>query len=474
MIQLRLSEIASAIDATLHGDPDTVVTAGVETDSRLLTPGSLFVAKPGEHTDGHKFIPAAMTAGAVAVVVERYDAELAIDQLQVTDSVLALGKLAKYVLETVRRENGIQVVGITGSNGKTSTKNMLRAMLSEFGATVAPIESYNNQVGAPISVLKIDHKTRFLVAELGAGGRGSIGYLADIIKPDIAVELKVGMAHAGEFGGIETTAEIKAELLEHVAESGRVILNADDALVRQMSDKTVAPISWFGTGADADYRATDIATSIDGTGFGMHWPDGDTETVRLHIIGEHHVMNALASLAVIDQLGLGRSRAVNALEALPLAERWRMQLMQRNDGITVINDAYNASPDSTKAALQTLAQLGRSGRRTVAVIGEMAELGEFSVHEHDAIGRLVVRLNIDELVVIGAKAKMVHMGAMQEGSWDGESKFFDSIAEAFDHLRGMLAAGDIVLVKSSKSANLRFLGDALGENSDTLPEEVRA
>jgi UDP-N-acetylmuramoyl-tripeptide--D-alanyl-D-alanine ligase len=192
-------------------------------------------------------------------------------------------------------------------------------------------------------------------------------------------------------------------------------------------------------------------------------PDQTENKVQLKILGEHHVMNALAALSVADLLGIDREAAISALENMPVAERWRMQLLQRADGVTIINDAYNASPDSTKAALQTLAQLGRSGRRTVAVLGEMAELGSASREQHDAIGRLVVRLNIDQLVVVGAGAKLIHMGAEQEGSWAGESKYFESIAEALAYLREMLVPGDLVLVKSSKSANLRHLGDDLME-----------
>jgi UDP-N-acetylmuramoyl-tripeptide--D-alanyl-D-alanine ligase len=203
--------------------------------------------------------------------------------------------------------------------------------------------------------------------------------------------------------------------------------------------------------------------SKSGTSFVLHWPDGELSNVQLSILGEHHIMNALAAATVSSLLGASKSQIVCALEAMELAERWRMQRLVRPDGVTVINDSYNASPDSMKAALQTLAQLGRMGSRTIAVLGEMAELGEYSRHEHDSIGRLVVRLNIDQLVVVGEGAKLIHMGASQEGSWDGESQFFASIAEALEYLRGILADGDTVLVKSSKSANLRFLGDDLME-----------
>ena len=462
MIQLDLATIATIVDGRLL-DPShaqVVVTGSVETDSRLITAGGLFVAKPGEVTDGHLFVGQALDAGAAAALVQN-PVDAAIPQIQVGDVVLALGRLAKHVLRTLKRDHNLKVIGITGSNGKTTTKNMLREILSTAGETVAPIESYNNEVGAPYSMLRCSATTRFLVAEMGAGGVGSIAYLAEIAKPDIAVELKVGLAHVGEFGGIETTAAIKAELLHELEPHAIAVLNADDGWVREMGENCANAKVWFGTSADADFRATDLALTIEGTSFQIRWPDQTSSRVTLQILGEHHVMNALAALAVAEQLGIDRERAIAALEAMPLAERWRMQLSNRADGVTVINDAYNASPDSTKAALQTLAQLGRSGRRTIAVLGEMAELGAFSLEQHDAIGRVVVRLNIDQLVVVGERARVVHLGAMQEGSWDGESEFFEEPEDALAYLREMLQPGDIVLVKSSKSANLRHLGDAL-------------
>ena len=466
MIRLTLQEVANAIDGRLLNESfgDVVVTASVETDSRLVTQGSLFFAKPGEVTDGHLFVAGAGKSGAVGAVVEREVTEAAeVPQILVADVVLALGKLAKFVLEQLRRETDLQVIGITGSNGKTTTKNMLRAILSTAGSTIAPIESYNNEVGAPISMLQATTETKFLVVELGAGGPGSIAYLTDIAKPNVGVMLKVGLAHVGEFGGIESTAAIKAELATALGANDTFIFNADDGYVREMCALTAATKISFGTAGDADYRATNLQLTIDGTSFELHWPDAQISSVLLQILGEHHVMNALASLAVADHFGLNRDAAIAAIAAMPLAERWRMQVEHRADGVTVINDAYNASPDSMKAALQTLAQLGKTGRRTIAVLGEMAELGQFSRDEHDAMGRFVVRLNIDQLVVVGEGARLIHSGAVLEGSWDGESKFYESIDEAFEAVREMLVPGDIVLVKSSKSANLRHLGDKLME-----------
>ena len=463
MIKLSLAEISQALNGELRGPAgvaEFLVTGSVETDSRLVTPGALFFARPGEVTDGHLFVASAAANGAIAVVVD-HAVEVEIPQIIVADVTLALGALAKFVLARIRESSGIKVIGITGSNGKTTTKNMLREILSRVGETIAPIESYNNEVGAPISILKADFETKFLVVELGAGGPGSIAYLADIAKPDLGVMLKVGLAHVGEFGGIEGTAKIKGELAAALTSDNLLIANADDGYVRDMP--TDAKQVWFGTAPDAGYRASDLQLDIKGTSFEIHWPSGETDRVTLQILGEHHVMNALAACAVADQLGVARSVIKSALEEMPLAERWRMQLTNREDGISTINDAYNASPDSMKAALQTLAQLGKSGRRTIAILGEMAELGSFAREQHDALGRIVVRLNIDQLVVVGLAAKLIHMGAEQEGSWGGESKFFDSIAEALGYVRGMLVAGDIVLVKSSKSANLRHLGDELLE-----------
>jgi UDP-N-acetylmuramoyl-tripeptide--D-alanyl-D-alanine ligase len=465
MIALTVAEIAKAISGQIKGDETVVVTGSVETDSRLVKAGSLFVAKPGEETDGHLFAPAAKESGAVALIVERWLDDVALPQILVKDAVLALGELAKYVLATIRSKTDLQVIGVTGSNGKTTTKNMLREILSKVGSTIAPIESYNNEVGAPYSILQTTLETKFLVVELGAGGPGSIDYLAQIARPNIGVVLKVGLAHVGEFGGIETTAQIKSELVQALSDDATAVLNADDGYVTDMAELTRANKVWFGTVGDAQYRASDQTVAIDGTSFNLHWPDGAQALVKLQILGEHHVMNALAALTVADLLHVPRSAAVAAIEAMPLAERWRMQVLNRTDGVTIINDAYNASPDSTKAALQTLAQLGKSGRRTIAILGEMAELGSESREQHDAIGRIVVRLNIDQLIVVGMGAKLIHMGAEQEGSWAGESKFFESIDEALAYVRGMLRAGDLVLVKSSKSANLRHLGDNLMEVS---------
>jgi len=487
MIAMTLAEIATAVGGELIGgaqatdvaEPgDLVVEGSVETDSRLVRPGSVFFALPGEVTDGRRFVPAAVDAGAALVITpERVDTTA--PQIVVTDGYEALAALAHEVVTRVRmstadrvdadgRPAPLRVVGITGSNGKTSTKNMLRTILEQHGATVAPEGSFNNHVGAPISMLRITYDTRYLVVEMGASGVGHIAKLVSIAEPDLGVVLKVGLAHAGEFGGIEATQRAKSEMVTDLTETATALLNVDDDRVASMRDLTAARVVGFGTSAEADYRITGIETDRSGTRFTLTAPPGqpggpDHVDVRLAILGEHHAMNASAALTVAHLWGVPLADGAAALASMTRAERWRMELLQGGpEGVTVINDAYNASPDSTAAALRTLAQIVRPGERTVAVLGEMAELGEFSVEEHDRIGRLVVRLGIGQLVVVGRGAMPIHQAATLEGSWDGESVYIEDVDDAVRAMQEMLRPGDVVLVKSSKSAELRFLGDRLG------------
>ncbi|MDQ0538310.1 UDP-N-acetylmuramoyl-tripeptide--D-alanyl-D-alanine ligase [Curtobacterium flaccumfaciens] len=498
MIAMTLAEIATAVSGELIGgaqatdvvEPgDLVVEGSVETDSRLVRPGSVFFALPGEVTDGRRFVPAAVDAGAALVITpERVDTTA--PQIVVTDGYEALAALAHEVVTRVRmstadrvdadgRPAPLRVVGITGSNGKTSTKNMLRTILEQHGATIAPEGSFNNHVGAPISMLRVTYGTRYLVVEMGASGVGHIAKLVSIAEPDLGVVLKVGLAHAGEFGGIEATQRAKSEMVTDLPETATALLNVDDDRVASMRDLTAARVVGFGTSAEADYRITGIETDRSGTRFTLTVPpvrpEGDRPTdatlsggpdhvdVRLAILGEHHAMNASAALTVAHLWGVPLADGAAALASMTRAERWRMELLQGGpEGVTVINDAYNASPDSTAAALRTLAQIVRPGERTVAVLGEMAELGEFSVEEHDRIGRLVVRLGIGQLVVVGRGAMPIHQAATLEGSWDGESVYIEDVDDAVRAMQEMLRPGDVVLVKSSKSAELRFLGDRLG------------
>lgn len=468
MIALPLVEIAAIVKGRLvpaGGDDETTEVAGVvDTDSRLMEPGGIFVAKPGEATDGHLFVGAAREAGAVLAIVE-HTVDVPISQIVVPDAVEALSDLAREVVARVRAAGSLQIVGITGSNGKTTTKNLLARILRDEGETVWPRASFNNEVGAPLTMLRLTPDSRYLVSELSARGPGELTKLGGLIQPDVAVVLMVGLAHAGGFGSIEATTAAKAELVAQVRHGGVAVLNADDPRVASMApiaEDRGARVRWFGQAERADVRATDVEATADGTSFTVV-ADGVSRRMRLRVIGSHHVGNALAAIAAATALGVPLEDAVARLETVELAERWRMQPMG-SDSVRIINDAYNASPDSVSAALRTLAQITAPGQRTVAVLGAMSELGEFAGEEHDRVGELAVRLRIQRIVVVGADARRIFLAAVGEGSWDGEAVFFSTQDEAFDYLRGELRVGDRVLVKSSNAAGLRLLGDRLGES----------
>lgn len=465
MIDLTLSEIAAATSGRLipaSASPELVVNGLTDTDSRLITPGDIFVAKPGEETDGHLFADAAVDNGAALLIVER-ELPVAVPQIVVADSVTALGDLATEVIRRVRALGRLRVVGITGSNGKTTTKNLLAAVLEQLGETISPKASFNNEVGAPITMLKVTNETRFLVAEMGASGIGEIARLIRMAKPDIGVVLKVGLAHAGEFGGIEATVTAKTEMVSDLLPQDVAVLNLDDARVAGMADATRARVLWFGLDSRAAVRATDVSATAAGTAFTLHLPDGASAPLRFRVLGEHHVMNALAAAASAHELGATIEQIVVGLESVSRAERWRMELLGGRDDVSIINDAYNASPDSMSAAIRTLAQIGAERGRTIAVLGAMSELGDWAGEEHDRIGLQAVRLGIGRLVIVGPEARRMHITAINEGSWDGESVYFPTADEAFEYLSTEIAAGDTVLVKSSNAAGLRFLGDRLGE-----------
>lgn len=467
MIALTLAEVVAATGGRLEASGTeatgaTVVDGPVTTDSREVVRGGVFVAKRGEFDDGHRFAPAAAEQGAALLIVER-QLDLAVPQVVVADSVDALGALATEVVRRVRALGRLRIVGVTGSNGKTTTKNLLRTVLEQVGPTVAARKSYNNEVGAPTTMLELTEETEFLVAEMGASGVGEIARLVRMARPDVGIVLKVGLAHAGEFGGIEKTVQAKSEMVTDLLPADVAVLNADDPRVVPMAGLTAARVVWFGLGERAEVRATDVVVHARGTEFTVTVPGGESAHVSFSVLGEHHVMNALAAIAAARELGVPLATIVAALERVTLAEQWRMQVMGGRHGITVINDAYNASPDSVAAALKTLAQVKRPEGRTIAVLGEMSELGEFSGEEHDRIGLLAVRLGVSQLVVVGEGARRLHITAINEGSWDGESAYVETADEAFDLVTSTIRPGDTVLVKSSNSAGLRHLGDRLGE-----------
>ncbi|MDO5634489.1 MAG: UDP-N-acetylmuramoyl-tripeptide--D-alanyl-D-alanine ligase [Micrococcus sp.] len=496
MIALTAADIALVtgghVTSTL--DPTTVFRA-VTTDSREVggATAPLYVAKPGEHADGHDFIDAALAAGAPGVLAERETHDPASHAphpaVIVPDAVLAMGALAREVVRRIREHSPTTVIGITGSAGKTTTKDLLAAILATQGPTVAPIGSFNGEVGVPLTVFRAELQTRYLVVEMGADGVGNIAYLCDMVAPDIGVVLMVGTAHAGSFGGVENIAATKGELVEALGPEGVAILNRDDARVTAMAQRTSARVCWFSTDDDtAELIADDVragTASQVALARGLHTDDDgrpafelvlgtDTHAAGLPVqsglTGVHHAANAVAAAAAASAAGVDPQTIARVLEGLGPTSRFRMERTERADGVSIINDAYNANPESMRAALKTLATLGRAtGRRTWAVLGEMLELGDAHIREHTLVGETVVRLNIAQLLVVGAGARALYIGALNEGSWGEEAHFAADVAEAEAFLAEHLEPGDIVLVKSSNGAGLAQLGERVATVVDSSP-----
>jgi UDP-N-acetylmuramoyl-tripeptide--D-alanyl-D-alanine ligase len=488
VIDLTVAQIADIVGGQLSGiSPEeaaaTRVTGTVEFDSRAVTPGGLFLALPGAHSDGHDFAAAAVGTGAVAVLAARpvgvpaivvepgsaNDPEASVLEHDTDGSgaavLAALARLAAAVaVELV--EGGLTIVGITGSSGKTSTKDLLAAVLAPLGEVVAPPGSFNNELGHPWTVLRATEATDYLVLEMSARHPGNIAALAEIAPPSIAVVLNVGTAHLGEFGSREAIAATKAELPQAVPQSGVVILNVDDTAVAAMADRTAARVVRVGRSAGADVWAGHVTLdALARPRFTLHTADGETD-VALAVHGDHQVSNALCAAAVAVECGASLEQVAAALAAAAPMSKHRMAVATRDDGVTVINDAYNANPDSMRAGLKALAWMAREAgetRRSWAVLGEMAELGDDAISEHDRIGRLAVRLDVSRLIVVGTGRPMsaMHHGAVMEGSWGSESTMVADADAALALLRAELEAGDVVLVKASNAAGLGALADAL-------------
>jgi UDP-N-acetylmuramoyl-tripeptide--D-alanyl-D-alanine ligase len=443
MIPMTLAEIAAAVDGTVVGDPDTLVTGMVEFDSRKIGPGGLFAAFVGEHADGHDFVPQAVQAGAVAVLGSR---PTSAPTVVVADPRAALGRLARALVDRLPR---LTIVGITGSSGKTSTKDMIVGLLSRLGETVGPPGSFNNELGLPHTVLRADLQTRFLVLEMGSRGLGHLSYLCSIAPPRVAVVVNVGVAHIGEFGSVENIARAKAELVQALPADGLAVLAADDERVRAMADLTQAPVVLAGEAADATVRASDLDLDERGrASYLLHTPEG-TAPVHLRVAGRHQALNSVLAAAVARSQGMALAELAEALGELLLPSTRRMDVFDRPDGVTVIDDSYNANPASTAAALHALAAIG-TGRRRIAVLGYLAELGEQERAGHEQVGRLAAELGVDRLVVVGAEAAPIHDGAIAVRNWGGESVVVSDQDAAVAWLREALRPGDVVLVKGSR------------------------
>ena len=450
MIAVTVGEIASILGGRLSNVAADAVVSAVVTDSREAVPGALFVCRRGEAMDGHAFAAAAVAAGAACCLADHDIDEPAI--VIDGDTTGALGRLAAWV----RTHLAATVIGITGSTGKTTTKDMLAQILTRIGPTVAPPNSYNNEVGLPVTVLQADERTAFLVLEMGMRGLGHIRDLAAIGRPDIAVITNVGSAHLGELGSREDIAQAKGEILDALPATGTAVLYGDDAAVRAQAARTSARTITFGEGPDCDVRAEGVRLDDQARPSFTLVHGEDSVAVSMQYVGEHAVSNALAAAAAALAAGVDLSAIGAALGEATPQSRWRMEVSRTPSGITVVNDAYNANPESMRAALKALVAMA-NGRRTFAVLGEMLELGPDTVAEHDAIGRLAVRLDVSQLICVGSGTRVMHLGAAGEGSWDNESIWVPDNTAALEKLRELLRPGDIVLFKASRDIGLRQL-----------------
>lgn len=465
MMPMTCARVAAATGGTLvNADAQTLIT-GVATDSRSVQPGDLFVAISGERVDGHAFAQQALGAGAAAVLAGR---SIGLPAIVVDDPVLGLGRLAAAVRAGL---TGCQVVGVTGSSGKTSTKDLIAQILECTGPTVAAQGSYNTEVGVPLTILQATEDTRHLVLEMGMRGPGHIAYLCDMARPTLTVLLNVGHAHVGMLGSQEAIAAAKGEILEGVAEGGAVIVNGDDPLVMSQVPRAKAlghRVVTFGQSVDADVRAVDVRVNARACpSFTLHWQD-QAVPITLELPGEHMVANALAAAAVGLQSAVPIDVVAAALRSASTRSPMRMELHEGPRGILVVNDAYNANPESMAAALRTVTTMA-AGRRVWAVLGEMRELGDHAEPAHRELGRRAAHLGVDHLVCVGPATEPILAGAREVVGWPGTGAVVANAVEAAEALCAAVLPGDVVLVKASRSIGLESVVAALLDIGEVSP-----
>ncbi len=464
MIEMTLAEIADVVGGVAHGE--ATVSGGAFIDTRTPEAGGLFVAIAGERVDGHDFAAAAGQAGAVAALGTR---PTDLPTVVVDDVTAALGRLARHVVD---RLPDTVVLAMTGSQGKTGTKDYLAHVLGEAGPTVSTRGNFNNELGVPLTVLRATTETRYLVVEMGARGVGHIAELCEIAPPQVAAVLNVGTAHIGEFGSRDAIARAKGEIVEALPADGTAVLSSDDDLVAAMASRTSATVTTFGT-APADVAVGEVSADELGRQSFELVHRGAGATVHLAQVGAFQWRNAAAAAAMALAAGLDLDAVADSLGDAVSASRWRMELTERADGLVVLNDAYNANPESVRAALDTLGGIGAgSGRRTVAVLGEMLELGDGAAAAHTGVGAYAAQVGVDVLVTVGEAAAAMAAGFDDSGS-AGVAIPTAGRAAAADWLRHNVSAADVVLVKASRGAALEVVADDLLTDSGTSNEGRR-
>jgi UDP-N-acetylmuramoyl-tripeptide--D-alanyl-D-alanine ligase len=456
MYDLTLGQICDIVGGTLIGDP-AIKVSGISIDSRSCTSGDLFAAIVGERVDGHDYVDQAVSNGASALLTSQ---QVAGSQVIVPASpdaldpvIYAIAKISTHVRSLMR---GVEVIGITGSSGKTSTKDMIGQVLSYAATTHAPAGSQNNELGLPLTLLSAPRDVKYLVTEMGMRGLGHITYLCELAKPTIGVITNVGRAHIGEVGSIEGIAKAKSELVKAIQPTGVVVLNADDERVMAMREFTEATVFTYGFSSAADVRAENLQL----TAYGNYTFDlvyrGERIQTSIPMLGEHNVLNALAAGAVGIAVGMEVTDIARALTTLKQMSKWRMEVHQVPGNVTIINDAYNANPESMTAALETLTAIPAAGKK-VAVLGKMHELGDDSDAIHAQIAKLAIKLGVSQVVVVGEAAKAYGLPE----TTDQKSVWLPDFDSACDYIVKEVNSGDILLFKASRAEQFEVLADRI-------------
>ncbi|WP_258359328.1 UDP-N-acetylmuramoyl-tripeptide--D-alanyl-D-alanine ligase [Moorella sulfitireducens] len=452
MLATGAGEICAAVQGRLLCGEETTPVRGVSTDSRAIKPGMLFIALKGERFDGHDFIGAALAAGAAAAVGEHFPAgAMACRQpeqalIQVENTYQALQQLAAYH----RQKNFTgPLIAVTGSSGKTTTKNLVAAVLSSGMKVLKTPGNFNNEIGLPLTLLSLAPEHEAAVVEMAMRGRGEIAALCAIARPTMGIITNIGTAHLERLGSVAAIAAAKGELLAALPPEGVAILNGDDEWCRKLAATCHCRVVFYGLKSKADVMARDITVQgTRGTAFTAVLPAGEVR-VQIPVPGRHNIYNTLAALAAGYSLNLAPDTMATALEIWP-AEDLRQELRPGPGGCLIFNDAYNANPDSMQAALQVLAAL--PGRR-VAVLGDMLELGPMGPALHREVGRFAAGAGLFRLVTVGELAREIAAGAVAAGMPPGRVFSCSSHGEAAGHLLD-LGAGDVVLFKGSRRAGV--------------------
>jgi UDP-N-acetylmuramoyl-tripeptide--D-alanyl-D-alanine ligase len=453
VIARTLADVAVAVGGDVRdADPGAIVSS-VSIDGRTAEQGSVFVALTGSHADGHDFAAQAVANGAIAAIVSR---EVPGPRVVVDDPLLALLALGRDERD---RLTGVRVVAVTGANGKTSTKDLAAAVLSTRFRTHASPSSFNNEIGLPMTLLGAPEGVEAIVAEMGARRVGDVALLCDIARPDVVVVTNVGVAHMEIFGSWERIVASAAEPVESLGPEGTAILNADDAAVRALRERTTARVLTFGLSEDADVRAADVRLDDDARASFVLAHRDERELAALAVPGEHMVSNALAAAAAGIALGVTLPECAAALKGARIAP-WRMETFENARGVVVVNDAYNANPESMAAGLRAARWIARDGR-LAAVLGHMAELGAVAFEAHERLGELVVRVGVDRLVTVGEPAEAIARAAVREGQLPEDVASYATAAEAAEDVRRWARRGDVVLVKGSRVVGLERVAEAL-------------